>query len=45
MKANITDVLVIGSTLSGFDLLLGLDVLRFFDVRFQKCGSFSLIWP
>lgn len=41
---TVTDVLTIESDLSGFDVILGWDVLRFVDLSFRRDETFSLSW-
>lgn len=41
---TVTDVLVLGQNLSGFDMLIGWDALRFTDWQFLQNGQFSQSW-
>lgn len=41
---TVTDVLAVTDQLTGFDLIIGWDVLRFFDLDFDRSEGFSLSW-
>lgn len=41
---TVTDVIILSQALSGYDMLIGWDVLRFTDWSFQRDESFSQSW-
>lgn len=42
MESHTTDALILGQALSGYDVILGWDVLRFYDLDFRRDGSFII---
>lgn len=42
---SVTGVLVLSESLSGYDAIIGWDVLRFLGMRFNHDGSFELLLP
>lgn len=41
---TVTDVLILSQAVSGYDMIIGWDVLRFTDWSFSRDGSFSQSW-